>query len=233
MERATQQTKETLASTAYDRLRGDILRGALKPGLKLRVEFVSERYEAGASPVREALNRLSAEGLVDRREQRGFYVRQVSKAELLDLTNTRCRLEEMALRESIASRTPEWEERLVLSFHRLSRVPRSVESETYRENPEWERLHRDFHRSLIAGCGSRWLMEFCEQMADQAYRYRQLAVQAAFPKRDERDEHRRIMQAAIDGYSDAAVQQLVRHYRYTADIILQASDLTIPDRNPD
>jgi DNA-binding GntR family transcriptional regulator len=229
MERATQQTKETLASTAYDRLRGDILRGNLKPGLKLRVEYVSERYDAGTSPVREALNRLSAEGLVDRRDQRGFYVRQVSKAELLDLTRTRCRLEEMALRDSVAARSAEWEERLVLSFHRLSRVPRSVESGAYRENPEWERLHREFHRSLISACGSKWLMDFCEQLADQAYRYRQLAVQAAFPKRDEREEHRRIMQAAIDGDADSAVGLLLRHYRHTADIILNDASATIPE----
>lgn len=221
--------RSTLASSVYDRLRADILRGALRPGQKLRVEFVSERYEAGNSPVREALNRLSADGLVDRRDQRGFFVAAVSAQDLLELTKTRCWLEETALREAIAHRTEAWEEQLVLAFHRLSRVPRSSSSDVYRENPEWERLHREFHRSLIAACGSRWLLEFCEQLSDQAYRYRQLAVQAAFPRRDERDEHRQIMEAAIAGDADTAINLLQAHYRHTADIILQNAAVLGPE----
>jgi GntR family transcriptional regulator, carbon starvation induced regulator len=40
----------------------------------LQIEAMSERYGIGAAPVREALNRLSSEGLVERRSQRGFFV---------------------------------------------------------------------------------------------------------------------------------------------------------------
>ncbi len=211
----------TLASSVYERLRQDILRGQLQPGSKLRIEFVSERYEAGHSPVREALNRLSSDGLVDRRDQRGFYVAAASVGDLLELTRTRCWIDEIGLRQSIEAFSPAWEEGVVLALHRLGRVPRSISPEVYQENPEWERLHRAFHRSLIAGCDSRWLLGFCDQLADQAYRYRQLSAQQAFPKRKEGDEHQAIVDAAFRRDADQAVALLSEHYRKTAAIIVE------------
>lgn len=211
----------TLASAVHERLRRDILAGMLEPGTKLRIELVCSRYGAGASPVREALSRLSSEGLVERREQRGFCVAAVSLEDLRDLTHSRCLLEGLALRESIRRRDAQWEEGIVLAFHRLSRVARSIDPKAYRENPQWEALHRAFHRSLIAGCGSRRLITACEELSDQAYRYRQLAVQSVFPKRNEKNEHRDIMDAALAGEAERAVELLCAHYRRTADIIVE------------
>ena len=209
----------TSSTTVYDRIRDDILSGALAPALKLRIEFVCDRYGTGASPVREALNRLSSEGLVERRDQRGFYVSQVSLEQLDELVKTRCWLEGLALKESILHRTTAWEEGLVIAFHRLSRTPRSLDRAAYAFNPEWEERHRDFHHALIANCGSSWLLGFCRDMRDQADRYRRLAAARAYPERQGPDEHRVIMEAAIDGDIDRAVDLLQQHYRKTRSII--------------
>jgi DNA-binding GntR family transcriptional regulator len=215
----------TLASSVYERLRGDILRGEYVPGDKLRIEFVSERYAAGSSPVREALNRLSSDGLVHRRDQRGFYVAPASADDLVELTRTRCWLEEIGLRESMRVFAHDWEEGVVLALHRLARIPRSASPAEYHENPEWELLHRGFHRSLIAGCRSRWLLAFCDQLADQAYRYRQLAIQRIYPRRKEKNEHEAIAQAVFRHDADAAVALLTEHYQLTASIILKTGEV--------
>lgn len=214
----------TLATVVYDRLRDDILHGHLAPGTKLRVEFVRDRYDAGNSPVREALNRLSADGLVERHDQRGFYVAPVSRADLAELTKTRCWLEALAIREAIASGDEAWEEAAVLAFHRLFRVPRSTTDDSFHVNAEWERRHRIFHRTLISACGSRWLILYCDQLADQAYRYRQLAAAVIYPRRDERGEHETILQAALERDPERAAQALTAHYQRTAQIILDSPD---------
>jgi DNA-binding GntR family transcriptional regulator len=211
----------TLASTVYDRLRADILTGELEPGRKLRIEFLGKRYHTGHSPIREALNRLSSDGLVERRDQRGFLVAAASAEDLAELTKARCWLEGLALSESIAARTQAWEEGVVIAYHRLSRAPRSMSPKVYRENPEWESLHRAFHLSLIAGCGSRWLLVFCAQLADQSYRYRRIAFQRAFPLRNNTHGHQAIMDAALEGNTDKAVRLLQMHLRFTADTILK------------
>ncbi len=218
----------TLASTVYDRLRKDILTGALAPGEKLRAEYLRNRYEVGNSPVREALNRLSVDGLVVREDQRGFRVAEVSKQDLIELIKTQCWLEEIALRESVASRDMEWEERIVLAFHRLSRQARSASRDDYIMNPEWERLHREFHLALISACGSSLLRTFCAQLNDKADRYRQLAVAATYPQRNEREEHREIMDACLEGNADRAVALLHTHYKRTGEAILSAAT-DIPD----
>jgi len=208
----------TIASSVYGQLRHDILHGHIPPGQKLRIESVCGRYGVGNSPVREALNRLSSEGLVDRQEQRGFRVVSTSPQDLAELVDTRCWLEEIALRRSIAQTTAKWHEALVLALHRLTRVPRSSSADSYQENAEWERLHRQFHRTLLSGCGSGRLLRYCEDLADHAYRYRQLSMRKAHLKRNVHVEHNAIVDAVLDGAADHAVELLTSHYRRTAEL---------------
>lgn len=213
-------TAGTQASALCDRLRRDLLEGKLRPSQRLQMKTLMEEYQAGQTPLREALNRLASEGLVQVRDQRGFVVTGISADELRELTKTRCWLEERALREGMATAAPEWEENLVLAWHRLAKAPRSLASDHFVSNPEWERLHRAFHRQLIVGCGSRWLVSYCEQLADLLYRYRQLSISRAYPTRNVRDEHETILRAVVDGDTDRAVALLTDHYRSTADVIL-------------
>jgi DNA-binding GntR family transcriptional regulator len=218
----------TRATNLCDLLRADIVGGELEPGIKLAIEALGERYGASATPLREALNRLVADGLVERREQRGLFVAGISAADLLEITKTRCWLEAIALRESIAARTTEWEEALVLAQHRLARTPRSLSDSRFEDNPEWEPRHRSFHRALIAGCGSRWLLSFCDQLADQHYRYRRLSAPRAFAKRGVKNEHQQLMEAAIEGRADEAVELLRAHFERTAKVIRDDPALFAP-----
>jgi DNA-binding GntR family transcriptional regulator len=103
----------------------------------------------------------------------------------------------------------------------LSRTPRSLNAELFEDNPEWERLHRIFHRTLIAQCGSSSLIAFCGQLADQLYRYRRLSIRKAFPGRHVADEHQAIMSAVLSGGTDQAVALLAAHYQQTAEVILR------------
>jgi DNA-binding GntR family transcriptional regulator len=218
---ATAPGSATLASTLYDQLRSDLLDGVLAPGSRLAIEALCERYVASPTPLREALNRLTADGLVQRREQRGFAVAAISQNDLLEITRTRCWLEEIALRESIADGRGDWEERVLLAHHRLHRIPRSLEEARFDDNPEWEPQHRQFHRTLLSACGSRWLLGFCDQLADQHYRYRRISASRAFNRRDVRHEHEELMHAALARDADLAVACLKAHLERTAALVLE------------
>jgi len=209
----------------YDKLREDLLSGRLKPGQKLQMRFLMDAYQAGQTPLREALNRLTSEGLVEAREQRGFLVSPVSRTELQELTMTRCWIEALALRKSMEAATPAWEEALVVAHHRLSRTPRSLNPVQFEDNPEWERLHRIFHRTLISQCGSNPLTGFCDHLADQLYRYRRVSIRHAFPTRKVGAEHQAIVSAVLDREIDRAVGLLERHYQQTANVILEDPSL--------
>ena len=209
----------TRASAVYEELRSDIAHGRLEPGSKLRVEAMSSRYGVGASPLREALSRLSAEGLVDRTDLRGFSVAPLHWDELPILTQNRIQLEGMALRESIDRRDAAMEDQLVLLVHRLSRTPRSLSQDSYVANPVWESMHRDFHRTLLSRCPSRWLRAFCDTLAEESYRFRQVAAGKVFTSRDEHAEHVAVFEAVIEGRSDDAVRALEAHYTRTAAVV--------------
>ena len=121
----------TIATAAYGRIRADILAVRIAPGAKLRIREICERYAIGLSPMREALNRLSAEKLVVINDQRGFTVSGISSDLLIELTRSRIWLNELALRRSIEFGNMEWEEKLLLSFYRLSKVSRYNDSSSH------------------------------------------------------------------------------------------------------
>jgi len=116
----------------------------------------------------------------------------------------------------------------VLAHHRLTRTPRSLSDSRFEDNPEWEPLHRAFHRALIGGCGSRWLLGFCDQLADQHHRYRRLSAPRAFAKRGVRSEHQQLIEAAIAGNAVEAVALLRAHFERTAKIIRDDRGLFAP-----
>ena len=82
---------KTLIESAYEALRQDIIKGTHAPESKLRIEELRKFYDTGASPLREALNRLAGEGFVTVEGQRGFSVAPLSlkgSQRYYPLTNT-------------------------------------------------------------------------------------------------------------------------------------------------
>lgn len=205
--------KATSATLVYNDLKRDLLRGRHEPGSRLQVEATAQRYGVSTNPVREALNRLAAERMVDRADQRGFSVPPLSLEQFRELVKTRCWLEGLALRESMANATEAWEDGIVLAEHRLARTPfvHGDRPEGGADNSAWEDRHRLFHLALIANCGSRWLMRFCEELMDQAERYRYMS----FGARDSLAEHRQIAEAVLGGDPDLAVARLTAQYELT------------------
>src|SRR2546428_12854999 len=108
---------QSLSTAIYGKLRSDVLEAYWQPGQKLSIQLLRGRYASGATPIREALNRLTVEGLVRYNEQRGFMVAEASEEELRDLVQNRMALEAIALEQALKFRSQVWEERLVLPFH--------------------------------------------------------------------------------------------------------------------
>lgn len=160
----------TASSWIYDTLRQDLVNGRFTAGEKLAISTLKNQYGVGLSPLREALNRLAAYGLLIQENQRGFRVPRLARDELDDVADMRCALEGMALERAIQRGDAEWESELLAAAHRLKRADEAPEMEE-----EWERLHTQFHRNLLSTCGSAWLLRFIEQLHDQFDRYRRLA----------------------------------------------------------
>jgi len=200
--------KETSAThAAYLSLREMILTGVLPAGEKLKIEQLRKLLETGASPVREALSLLTSDMLVERIDQRGFRAAPASRANFEEILNLRCAIEDMALRQSITQADSDWEERLVLSHHRMVRAANT---------PNFEIAHKVFHMTLLSNAASPMLERYCSQLYDLNIRYRYLAAAAAnYQRRDISAEHIDILDAAIGRNADVASKALLTHYRLT------------------
>jgi GntR family carbon starvation induced transcriptional regulator len=202
-------TDGSATQRTYHQLRRMIVAGELKPGEKLKIEGLRAKLETGASPIREALSLLTSDHLVERIDQRGFRASPTSQRNFEEILALRCDLEDMALRKSIARRTQDWEEALVLSHHRMVRAKANGDA-------VFEDLHKAFHMALLDNCGAPILMKFCSQLYDLNIRYRYLAGSALnYQKRDVSVEHEGIMEAAIAGDADAVSERLSQQYRRT------------------
>ena len=225
-ERSTMQNAKTMSEVAYQRLRADILWGRAAPGIPLRSADLQATYKFGVSPLREALTRLAAEGLVTLEGQRGFRVAPISAAEVKDLLRSRLLIECEALRLAIEAGDHEWESNVLASFHRLSRA--APPNEPGEAAQLWAKRHREFHQSLLTASGSPILLGYAALLFDKAERYRLLDIQVIARSNQPRNtasEHETLMQAALDRNGDAAIEALRHHYQRTAEDVLAALDV--------
>lgn len=212
----------SIAGAVYERLRGDIVSGRLKPDERLLSEVLKERYGVGSSPLREALSHLAAEGLVRAESQKGFRVADVSLREFVDLSRQRLRLESRALADSIRWGDVDWEVEIVSRYHRLRHaLARQTPGEKDYAD-DWEASHRAFHFALIDGCGSPWLISFCEKLYDQMERYRRVFVSYRDIASDLLEAHEALKTAAIARDTTTALALLGEH-------VMRASELTERD----
>jgi DNA-binding GntR family transcriptional regulator len=217
----------TLTESAYRSIKSDLLVGAVAPGSKLRIEALRERLGFGASPIREALSRLAAEGLVTTEEQKGFRAAPMSAQEFREITALRITLEVMALREAIRQGGEEWESEIVAAHHRLAKAEERLKATGSAD--DFELRNRDFHDALVAACGSAWLMRLREILYAHSQRYR-LRSLIAGATRDTPKEHRMMRDATLARDADKAARLVEQHFGTTLAIFLQEQERG--DRGP-
>ncbi len=211
----------TKATAVVDALRSMIVDGRLAPGEKLKLEHLAVDFGVGRSPLREACNRLAAEGFVTIADQRGFRVAGISRAELIDLMRTRQQVEGLALRGAVAHGDVVWEGEVTGALHRLQRARAPIKAGPL--DAGWEREHARLHQVLLSACPSPLLLRFCQSLSDQAERYRRLAAAYGQPARHLDQEHQALVQAALARDAERAVALLVEHIARTTDNILAHS----------
>jgi DNA-binding GntR family transcriptional regulator len=218
------QRPTTQAVAVYDQIRRDIRSGALEPGMPLRTELLKTRYGSGVSPTREALARLAAEHFVTAEGKKGFRVAQITRNDFNELVTIRQELEIRAIELAIQHGDDDWEANIVAAYHRLKKTRPPGHIENPADEEERERRHRDYHMALIAGCRSRWLLRFCEQLTAHLERYRRIlnpqSIISTGIAAEIEEEHRALMEAMLNRSTKDAVEIINHHRDRTYDVIL-------------
>lgn len=179
-------------------LKRDIIRGVFEPEEKLRIEFLTQFYGAGHSPIREAILFMAAGGLVVHEHQKGHRVAPVSLGDYYDSLDVYDRIRRLALSTAIEKGDDAWEERVILQLHRSKKVPHVLPGDDHEGRERWQRAYGDFYDILISGCSSPLLIQFYSDLMARAERYTNLfADQTSDSLRDHAAEHAQVVDAMI------------------------------------
>lgn len=147
--------RRQLSDEVAAHLRQAIMAGELAPGASVRAEAVGEALDVSATPVREALHALKAEGFLDLIPRKGFTVRRLTGDDIRDIFEAHALIAgELTARATRAMSDAELAE-LTATHERLTAAAASAEIE------QLERLNDDFHRRLYRAADSerlRWVL---------------------------------------------------------------------------
>ena len=197
----------TLWQRVYDHLREEILAGRLQPGAELAEVALSEQLGVSRGPIRDAIGRLAAEGLVTVRPRRGAVVRLLSKDEFLELYQVREALEIMAVRLAVPRLGAD-------DFAALQGLIDTMGKHAERgEVAEFFEANVAFHAHLLEASGNRKLQELYGQLLGQMGRYRMRSLTLRGNLQRSVAEHAAILRAAKRGDTERAAHLMSEHIR--------------------
>jgi DNA-binding GntR family transcriptional regulator len=197
--------QRTVTEQVYEQVRASIRHGELLPGQRIDQGMLARRFGTSIVPVREALARLRADGLVRIVPHRGAFVEEMSSDELIDIYGMRELLEEQAARLAAAQLREE-------ALARLEELALQMEAATAQGDYEaLFQLNRLFHFTIYAAAGRRQLLQIIEQLWDQGDRYRRISAALPERAREALAEHRAILEAGRRRDAEA-LGYTVRHH---------------------
>lgn len=202
-------TQAGLTQTVYTLLREKIAKHDFAPGERLRLDVLSAQLGVSRTPVREALNQLAAEGLIEIRPRRGTFVAQVDMAAVSELYQMRLMIDTSVARilapRLLASQI-EVLRRLVDDLAQL------VDGERYVDYGAYLECDRAFHSAVVSMVGNRRLMAMYDEINLPLWLVR--AQQHAAAPRDASAslaDHRAILSALQQRDPDAAAEAMRAH----------------------
>lgn len=205
------QGKASLPDLAYEALREAIISGRFDFGQALRQEDIAATFGVSRLPVREALRRLEAEGLVVMRPRRGYYVASFSVEEIEEVFDMRALLEARAAFLGTRRRTEqdvaELEARLLAMEAEAARGP--VDPAAFGT------ANSEFHERLFVTSGRALLCRLLRVLRSSGERYTRMSVGLAREVAESAAEHRAIFAAFSAGNAKAAAEESRRHCENT------------------
>lgn len=198
----------TKSAYAYDELRRRILTGQIKPGSVFSQTMLAQELGVSTTPLREALRRLAAEGMVQLDSHRDARVTPLTADEARNLYVIRENLDPLAAALAATSRTPDDVSSIEAALKRLTPLSDSSDLDALT-------AHRNFHRAIYMASHNPLLIGILEGLWDKADQYRQIGLQNQQDSSADQDrvqqEHVQIAEAVIAGQADRAREVMQRH----------------------
>lgn len=196
----------TLSTVVYNELKRMIFANLLHPGAKISFQDVAASMNVSRTPIREALERLSEEGFVERYPNRGYFIAQIKESEVDDLFDLREALEIYALRRTC--RTGFSGEQLEQLRAMNERYAELVHDDRTRDRMMAD---RDFHLTLAAFAGNSALLRALDIGFERLILKLNIHGYSPYYGKSGLDEHRHLMSTLAEQRYEAALTVLGDH----------------------
>lgn len=219
------ETKKSVSRTAqtYKRIRYAIISAEIFPGERLKIDELCKRFDASSGAIREALSRLSSDGLVLAEPQKGFVVAPIARRDLIELSEVRSVIEMRCLEQSIRNGGVAWEVAVLSARHELNAVSHARILPETGEYKDYYLRHQKFHDALVSACPNACWLEIRSLLYLRSERYRRIAMPVDETGRSVEKEHNEIADLALAHDVDGAVAAIERHIQNTTDMMLRAN----------
>lgn len=208
------EDQTTLAERAFKQIYGLIMTGELPLGGVLNEVAISQRFDIGRGPVREAVRRLQGLKLVTREPYLRARVVSLSASDLLEIFQLREVVEGMAARLCAERITPQALRAMQQSFEEASSKVQLDDSKP----PAF-----DLHIAVATHCGNLRIKSLlCEELYDRLRLYRLKSGDLPGRRSEASDEHWCILQAIGARDPDRAERLMRAHIRHATQVLLQA-----------
>ena len=201
--------RSTRSDEVYHRLRTDILELNLRPGDQLDEDQLASNYGVSRTPVREALRRLSADGLVTLRPHRGASVAEISLREIWEIEQLCELVEPFAARHAAGQMSP-----AIIAELRSEMSELDVDNPRREDYIRYMQLDIRFHNAILDAAGNSIMRDMVTHLYRRMNAVRLTANTHRFNQSI--SEHRAVLDAIEDGDGDAAHQAALHHIRQRA-----------------
>lgn len=179
-----------IGNLTYQAIRDAILAGEIQPGERVNEEDLARRPGVSRAPIRDALGRLEAEGLVRTLSRVGdVIVTEMSAQEMVEIFELRLILESHSTRLACERMTETILAQLQSILEETERVTRARDLQAIIQ------AHTDFHYMIHASCGNRETERVARSLWDRSFRFRFVALKDPVHARRGLEEHRKILAA--------------------------------------
>ena len=198
--------RQSLAHAVAERLREQIINGDLHEGEQLRQDAIAKEFQVSRIPVREAILRLEAEGLITTETNRGAVVSALSPDDIEELFDIRAVLECHALRLAIPNFTD-------AHFAQVEKILKQYETALEKNSDvgNWGHLNWEFHSALYAPANRPGLMALIKVLNNNCDRYTRLHLLLTRNLHRAGKDHRAILTICKTRNADNATDELHRH----------------------
>ncbi len=189
----------------YEALKEMILSFAIYPGSRITEQELADLFQVSRTPIREALQRLEAEGYLSIRPKQGCFVRQLDMEEISQYYQVRIGIEQMVVEGACINMPRKDLEKLVQVWQ-----PSMIEANTSRRGGH-QQLEEDFHMALAEGCGNRVLANYLRDINNHIRIIRRLDMQDYERLERTYQEHHDILEQILARNAGKA-KTLIKHH---------------------